>query len=73
MRETGALDIALGVCLMLGFWTWLFAALAALHLLGVIIAIPFGDTTARDTGLLFGSVALFLETMPEKWRQIWWS
>ncbi|MBI1813261.1 hypothetical protein HY285_04215 [Candidatus Peregrinibacteria bacterium] len=62
MLESAVLDAIVGVLLLAGFWTWLAALLGALHLSIVVLTIGFSDVTARDVGLLFAAVALFLES-----------
>lgn len=64
MFQSGVLDIAIGLLLILGLWTWLAAILAFLHLIVVlasVLSVQAWDIAARDVGLLFASAALFLE------------
>ena len=63
MTATAVFDIIIGLLLIVNFWTRLAAALAALHLLFVIVAI-FGNQgiAARDLGLLAASLALALKS-----------
>jgi len=63
MTATAVFDIVIGLLLIVNFWTRLAAALAALHLLFVIVAI-FGNQgiAARDLGLLAASLALALKS-----------
>lgn len=63
MTATAVFDIIIGLLLIVNFWTRLAAALAALHLLFVIIAV-FGNqgVAARDLGLLAASLAIALKS-----------
>lgn len=69
MRTTAVLDMVIGLALIIGFYTWLAAAIAVLHLLLVIITVGFNDTTVRDFGLLTASLALFLATLPKQFQR----
>ncbi len=51
-------DAALGVLLIVGIFTRLFALVAALHLVGVLANIGYSEIAARDIGLLFAALAL---------------
>lgn len=67
MTSTAILDLAIGFFLLLNFYTWLFAFLAALHLIIVLITSGITDITVRDIGLLAAALALLYETWPKKW------
>ena len=64
MMETAALDIIIGLLLLMNVGTWIAAGLASLHLIVVLIASGITDITVRDIGLLAGSVALLIESLP---------
>lgn len=60
MIGTALFDLAVGIWLFSGYFTGLAASVAAIHLLGVLIATgrhTFHETY-RDIGLLFMAVAL---------------
>ncbi len=62
MLATAIFDLIIGLLLIVNFWTRLAAALAALHLLTIIIAV-FGNQgiAARDLGLFAASLSLALK------------
>ena len=67
MQVVAVFDIILGILLIVGFWSWLFASIAALHLLGIIIGIGgFSDIVARDFGLMLAAVSLAISRWPRK-------
>jgi len=53
----GVIEITIGLALMIGFKTKIFAALASLQLITILILLKFGEI--RDIGLLAASIALF--------------
>lgn len=68
MKTTAVLDMLIGLALLLGFWTWIAAGLAALHLVVVIVTVGLNDITVRDFGLLTASLALSVASMPQRLR-----
>ena len=64
MVGTAVLDMIIGIMLLLGFWVWIGALLAAIHLVIVLVTSGITDITARDIGLLAGAVALIVSTWP---------
>ena len=66
MLGTALLDVAIGILLLLNFYTWLAAGVGALHLVIVLVTAGFNSVTIRDIGLLGASVALALEAWNEK-------
>lgn len=72
-------DIAIGVSFLLNFLTWIFALLASLHLIGILLVSGINSITTRDIGLLGATITLFLITAPKdlleklpyltKWKQ----
>lgn len=65
MIQTGYLDIAVGLMLLIRPTVWLGGLFGALHLIIVLITANVTDVTVRDIGLLFASVSLFIQTCPE--------
>ncbi len=68
MIGTAILDIVIGVLLLVGVWTWIAAALAAFHIAAVLVVSGINAVTVRDIGLLAGTLAVFVESMPPKWQ-----
>ncbi len=71
MLGTGALDIVIGLALLLGWKLWITALVASVHLLLILIVSGVTDITVRDIGLLGGTMALFVADAPmlRTWRQ----
>lgn len=65
MRGTAILDILIGALLLLGVGVWVASLVAALHLAVVLVVSGITDITVRDIGLLTGSLALMIETLPK--------
>lgn len=66
LMVNGLFEVVIGVCLLLGLLTRVAAGLHALHLLGIIVALGYGDIAVRDVGLLFAAVAVALHG-PDQW------
>lgn len=69
MINNAILDITIGVILILSFipfLTWLAAMVGTLHLIMVLIATGIDAITVRDIGLIGGTIAIAIETWPEK-------
>lgn len=69
MLNTAILDIAVGISLTLSFipfLTWIASVLGTLHLIMVLIATGIDAVTARDIGLVSGTIAIAIKTWPEK-------
>lgn len=62
MFSTGIIDIIIGLMLIFGVWLWIAGLFAALHMLGVILTIYVGDSTARDIGLMGAGFAVMLSS-----------
>lgn len=62
MTGTGLLDIGIGVLLVANLLTWLAGLVAALHLLGVLVASGINAVTVRDIGLLAAALAIYVQT-----------
>lgn len=66
MFGTAALDIAIGLTLLAGYFVWLAGGIAALHILVVIITTGINAITVRDIGLLAATIVLSLIYWPAK-------
>lgn len=66
MQATAALDLAVGVFLLLGVFVWAAAALGAAHLMIVLVTVGANATTVRDIGLLAASLSLALSEWPDR-------
>lgn len=64
MRQTGVLDIAVGLFLLSPRTAWAAALVGAVHVLIVLITTGINVITIRDVAILGASAALFLETVP---------
>lgn len=64
MQITGIMDVAVGLLLLVNSTVWIGALFGAVHLVVVLITSGITEITVRDIGLLFASVALFMESMP---------
>ncbi|MDP3770786.1 MAG: DoxX family membrane protein [bacterium] len=58
LQAVGVVELVLGVLLIVGLWTRVIAALAALHLLGVLIALGYNDLAVRDFVAFMSALAL---------------
>ena len=58
MYLNGALEIILGILLLIGLWTRLVASITILFLVGIIITLGYNDIAVRDFGLLLAAVSL---------------
>ncbi|MBI4427305.1 MAG: DoxX family membrane protein [Candidatus Magasanikbacteria bacterium] len=65
MIGTAILDIVIGVFLLVDIFTWLAAFIGAVHLIIVLTVSGISDITVRDIGLLAGTLALFLDSLPQ--------
>lgn len=68
MQATALLDIVVGAMLLFGLWTWAAAALGFGHIVAVLVSVGVNDTTVRDIGLAAASLALAIETLPDRVR-----
>jgi len=66
MIGTAVLDILIGFLLLIDYFTWLAAALAALHLIVVLTVAGINAITVRDIGLLAAVLAIFFASFPFK-------
>jgi uncharacterized membrane protein YkgB len=69
MYSVGALDAVLGALMLLDLFMWQVGALAALHMLGILLTTGIDSVTVRDIGLFGGCVSLMWADLPEKHRQ----
>ena len=68
MFAIAGFDMAIGILLILGIWTWLASLLGALHIIGVLIVTGITEITIRDIGLLAAAITLSIETAPKEWH-----
>lgn len=64
MFGTAILDIAIGAFLLINFLPWLAAIVGAVHLAVILIVSGITDITVRDIGLLAGTLALAIDSLP---------
>ena len=62
----GVLDLTLGTLLLLGLFTRLVAAIAVLHLAGIVATVGYNDIGIRDLGFLILAISIFLNG-PDLW------
>ena len=62
----GAIELALGLGIIIGFYLPALAIIASLDLFAILIFFGVDDVTFRDFGLLMASLALFFFTRKEK-------
>lgn len=68
MIGNGILDIIIGALFLINPLVWLAAAFGSIHLATVLVASGVNEITVRDIGLLAASLALMVETWPEKYK-----
>ena len=56
----GGFEVIVGIFILMGYFTKIAAALAALQLLGIIVSIGVNEITTRDLGLLFLAIGIGL-------------
>jgi len=64
MIGTAVLDLLIGFLLLLDVWVLLAAILGTIHLLIVITTVGINLITVRDVGLLAGTLALLIDSLP---------
>ena len=66
MKSTAIGDMFLGLWLFIGWRVWIPALLASLHLIGVLVTTTGSLELAvpRDIGLLAGTLAILVDTLP---------
>ena len=70
MIGTAILDIGVGVLLLVDVFTWIAALAGSFHLAVVLTTVGINAITIRDIGLLGGTLALLIDSLPEKY-QFW--
>ena len=65
MIGTAILDITIGALLLIDILTWLAALVGAIHLVIVLTVSGITDITVRDLGLLAGTLALMIDSLPQ--------
>lgn len=72
MIGTAILDIAIGTFLLIDFMPWLAAFVGAIHIIIVLTTSGITDITVRDIGLLVATLALMIDSLPQKvLNKIW--
>ena len=66
MLETAALDFVIGFLLLVDLWTPIAGALAALHLVVVLVVTGIQEITVRDIGLLAASIAVMVNVYTKR-------
>lgn len=66
MLATAALDILIGILLLMKKTTWIAALVGAFHILVVLLTSGITDVTVRDIGLLGAALSLFMATKPSR-------
>ncbi len=56
----GAMEVVLGLCLLVGFFTRVSALILALHMIHIIAAVGYGPTGIRDLGIALSTLSVFL-------------
>lgn len=65
MIGTAILDITIGAFLLFDFLVWLAALVGSIHLIIVLTVSGITDITVRDIGLLVGTLALMIDSLPQ--------
>ena len=65
MASVAVYDLMQGLWLISGWYLWIAAAIATLHLIQVLIGAGINDSTYRDIGLMGAALAVFLLSAPE--------
>ncbi len=56
----GGVEAVVGIMLVLGFYTRIFALIASLLLIGILVTVGITDITARDVAILAGAISLMI-------------
>ena len=70
MISTALLDIIIGVFLLVDWLTWLAASLGTIHLIIVLLVSGISDITIRDIGLLAGTIAILIDSLPFYFKRL---
>ena len=73
MIGTAILDIVIGAFLLVDFLPWLAALVGVIHLMSVLAVSGITDITVRDIGLLAGTLALMIDSLPPVFRNKFFS
>lgn len=65
MIGTAILDIVIGALLLFDFLVWAAAFVGAIHIVIVLTVSGITDITVRDIGLLVGTLALMIDSLPQ--------
>lgn len=65
MLTTAVFDVIVGFLLLIDSYLWIATLLASLHLIVVLVVSGITEVTVRDIAILTGSIALFIESIPE--------
>ena len=68
MIGTALFDIIVGIFLLIDYFTWAAALLAAFHLIIVLTVSGIDVVTVRDIGLFTAALALAISAWPENFR-----
>lgn len=68
MIGTAFLDLTVGGLLLVDIATWFAALLGTIHLAIVLIVTGINAITIRDIGLLGGTLALLISSLPQQYR-----
>ena len=60
VRLNGGFETILGILLLIGRYIKPVTIILALHLIGIIISLGYGDIAIRDVGLLFMTIAIYM-------------
>src|SRR3972149_11576331 len=69
MIMNALLDVLVGIFLLIDVQVLWASLLGALHLLLVLVVVGINGITTRDIGLLAGAMSLFVNAMPQSWRE----
>lgn len=64
LLATAILDIVVGGLLLIDFLPWLAGLMGSIHLILVLTVSGITDITVRDIGLLVGTLAIVIDTLP---------
>ena len=72
MKQSAVLDIIIGIWMIIGWRVWIPALLGTIHLGIVLITTTGGwwNIIERDIGLFAATLALFVQTTPERVRKM---
>lgn len=69
LKLNGVFDVGLGLLMIIRMFPKIVAALAAIHLIGILVSYGLDAVTVRDVGLLGGVLALFF--WPGGYKRRW--